>query len=84
MYDLNVQSPINTLNYQGLQVNKLKSSFDKALLYGACDDGIIRIFDSDSNKVVNTFKGHTDSVSSISLSNNGFNFVSAGHDSKLI
>ena len=62
----------------------IKSAFDRPSLFTACEDGLIRLFDSDSNKLVTTFKGHTDSVNSISLSKNGYNFVSGGHDGKVI
>lgn len=84
MYDLNVNSPISNISYQGGQLNKIKAAFDSSIIYGACDDGVIRSFDSDSNQIAMNFVGHSDSVSSISLSKNGYNFVSCGHDGKII
>ena len=83
VYDLNVVNPIQKMGYSGLQVNSIKAAFDKPAILCACEDGVVRQFDCDGNKLVNNFTGHTDSICGLSMSRNGNNFVTGGHDGKI-
>ena len=64
-------------------INKIYSDDDltSSLLYAACDDGRVRVFDLKSNECVMAQKVHTDSVTSLALLDKAM--VTASHDCRL-
>ena len=64
-------------------INRIYSDDDltSSLLYAACDDGRVRVFDVKSNECVLTQTVHTDSVTALALLDKAM--VTASHDCRL-
>jgi WD40 repeat protein len=54
-------------NYYSQQINKMVVSEQNKLLIAGTEDNLLRLIDLNSNKVVKTIVGHTDSVTSLMI-----------------
>lgn len=65
------------------QPNKIIYNNSINLVISGHEDKEIKLFDINSNKWIKSFVGHTDSVSALSNTNNGYYLISGGHDGAL-
>lgn len=65
------------------QPNKIIYNSSINLVISGHEDKEIKLFDINSNKCIKSFVGHTDSVSSLANTNNGYYLISGGHDGAL-
>ena len=56
---------------------------NSSLIYSACDDSRVRLFDIKSNKCIISQKVHTDSVTSMVIHSSSSSILTASHDSRL-
>jgi len=65
------------------QPNKIVFNEQLNLCITGNEDKEIKFFDIWTSEFVNGYVGHTDSVSSLALSSNGYQLLSGGHDGSI-
>lgn len=63
------------------QVNYVRTHTSLPLLFTACEDGFVRIFDLSANRVVNEMELHSGGATAVELSSDGLLFATAGKSS---
>merc|ERR1719242_965258 len=80
-----VSDILDTKGGNAYSVNKIYSDDDlnSSLIYSACNDSKVRIFDSKSNKCIISQKVHTDSVTAMIVHSSSSSILTSSHDSRL-
>lgn len=86
IYDLEVGKPILSFeNDYGLagQINQILSHPTLPITITAHEDKVIRFFDNNTGKIIDTMVAHMDAVTCLSIDPNGLYLLSGSHDGSL-
>lgn len=91
IFDANTGTKKGTIKFQTQDFKSMRQQQPNKVIYNSMldlvisghEDKEIKLFDVNSNSCVRTFVGHTDSVSSLSNTKNGYYLISGGHDGAL-